>query len=81
MPTIAAKELIRKLRSHGIKVYLGPSGMATFSKEFSGVSGDLKIQVVQNGHAICGLLREEAARHARRAELNHQIKSIPTDEL
>lgn len=81
MPIAAAKELIRKLRSHGVKVYLGPAGEVTFSKGFSAVAPDLRLAVVQHGYTIRGLLREEAVRRAARAPSTDNVEESFSDEL
>lgn len=86
MSHIHAAELIRRLRSNGVKVYLNPAGQAAF-KGLDEASPALKQEVIQYGHAILTRLKDEQALRAHRERMrrkpvnNHHIPEVKPEEL
>ncbi len=68
MSFVPARELIAKLRSGGVKVYLRPDGTVNFS-DLSTVSAELKHSIIHHGAAMKAVLAEEVKIRESRAKL------------
>lgn len=68
MSTIHAAEIIRRLRSNGVKVYLGKQMEVTFSS-LEEVSPALKQEIIQHGPALRDKLIEEQETRRQRERM------------
>ena len=82
MSLIIAREIIRKLRSSGVKVYLGKWGEVCFS-DIREVPAELKHKMMKHGTPIKTCLEEETIIHNARKKLRQKpaLKDAPSTEL
>jgi hypothetical protein len=71
MNTVAAEQLLRKLRSFGVKVTLGKGDAVTFrTEDMKKVPAPMKLEITRLGRGLKAALLKEA----RIKELRRQIK-------
>jgi len=67
MSSLSAIDLLRRLRSNGVKVYLDDLGQVTFSS-LDDVNPAIKIQIISLGRALQRRLKEEQKIRQQRQE-------------
>lgn len=76
MSLIHATDLIRRLRSNGVRVYLDSAGRVTFSS-LDSVNPALKAELAASGHALKQRLKEEQELRLQRERMRRKPARKP----